>query len=165
MKKSDITASLLIIITCVLVVIFLGLRSIDGYVGGGGTAPSYRFLEDQDPLDCKKADKRTGDSRGIEDRRYTYSFEADYNDLCSKAYAELIPEAFSANTIVGEAPFGDEYRLYYRKERFPRGPVYVYIYDNVQYIKHTTPDNYGIAPKDGWVMVVVDCRRGWRWPF
>jgi hypothetical protein len=155
MKKYDITASLLIIITCVLVVIFLSLRSIDG----GGTAPSYRFLGGQKPMVCKKADSPD------DNIRYTYSFEADFNDLCSKADAELIPAGFVGSTLVDEPFFGNKGRIYFQKERFPRGPVWVYIYDNVQCIKHTNSNNFGIAPKDGWIWVEVAYWRGWRWPF
>jgi hypothetical protein len=132
----------------------VGLRSCDR----GGTPPSYRFLADREPISCKIANRET------EDRRYTYSFEADFNDLCSKTDAELIPDGFSANTIVDGPFFGNRGRIYYRKERFPRGPVWIYIYDNVQGIKHTNSNNYGIAPKDGWVIVEVVYWR-WQWPF
>jgi hypothetical protein len=161
MKKSDITASLLIIITCVLLVIFLGLRSIDGYVGGGGTAPSYRFLAGREPISFKKADK------GNEDRRYTYSFETDFNDLCSKADAELKPAGFFGNTISIDNLFGNDSscRIYYRKERFPRGPVLIYIYDNRQYIEFPDSKKGALSMKDGWVMLEVVCGRGWQWPF
>jgi len=171
MKKSDITASLLIIIMCILLVIFLGLRSIDGYIGGGGTAPSYRFLAGREPITCKIADKGTEDSSGIEDRRYVYSFEADYNDLCSKANAELIPAGFVGNTIVGEALLGNECRIYDLNGRFPRRPICIYIYKNTQYIdlhdlyKNISKSNYALSDKDGWVMVEIVYYRGWRWPF
>jgi hypothetical protein len=155
MKKSDITASLLIIITCILLVIFLGLRSID--IGGG--VPSYRFLAGREPITCKIA------NRGTEDRRYVYSFEADFNDLCSKVNAELIPAGFVDNTIVGEALLGYECRIYNLNGRFPRGRVCIYIYDNRQCIKLQNSNNYAISLTDGWVMVEVAYYRGWRWPF
>jgi hypothetical protein len=161
MKKFDITVSLGIIILCVLLMIMVGLRSVDG----GGTAPSYRFLGGREPITCKIANK------GNEDRRYTYSFEADYNDLCSKADTELIPAGFVGNTIVGEALFGNECRTYYLNGRFPRGPVWVYIYDNRQYIdlhdlyNNIPKSNYALSEKDGWIMVEVAYGRGWRWPF
>jgi hypothetical protein len=156
MKKSDITASLLIIITCILLVILLSLRSIDGV----GTVPSYSFLAGRNPIKYEKADK------GNEDKRYIYSFEADYDDLWSKAYSELKPAGFTANGIV-RILSGKESkeRTFQLKEKFPRGSVLIYIYNNVQYIKHTNSSNFDIAPKDGWVMVEIVYYRGWRWPF
>jgi hypothetical protein len=160
-KKSDIAASLVIIIVCALLMIMLWLRTSDR----GGTAPSYSFLAGREPITCKIANRGTEDSRGVEDRRYTYSFEADFNDLCSKANAELIPSGFVANTIVGEALLGYECRIYYLKPRFPRGPVCIYIYDYRQYIKHQNSNNYAISLKDGWVTVEIVYYRGWRWPF
>ena len=154
-KKSDITASLVIIITCILLIILIGLRSI----GGEGTAPSYRFLAGQNPITCEKV------NRGIEDRRYTYSFEADFNDVCSKADDELIPAGYSGNTLVGEALFSNESRIYHLNGRFPHGPVWVYIYDNCQCIKRQNSNDYALAEKDGWVMIEVAYGQGWRWPF
>ena len=165
MKKFDITVSLGIIILCVLLMILVVLRSIDG----GGTAPSYRFLAGRDPITCEKAKKGTEDSRGAEDRRYTYSFEADFNDVCSKADAELIPAGFVDKTLVAESLFGDEssLRTYYLKARFPRGPVWVHIY-NSQFValieifkKITKSEHYTIAEKDGWVTVEIVYRRSW----
>jgi hypothetical protein len=158
MKKSDITASLLIIITCVLLVIFLGLRLIDG----DGTAPSYRFLAGRDPITCEKAKTE------ITDKRYTYSFEADFNDICSKADAELIPDGFIGNTISIDNLSGSEplCRMYWPpRSWFPRGPVWVYIYKNRQYIKFPNSEHSAFCEKDGWVMVEVVYFHGWRWPF
>jgi hypothetical protein len=172
MKKSDITASMLIIITCALLVIFLGLRSIDGYVGGGGTAPSSRFLSGREPMTCKKAEKGTEDSSGIEDRRYVYSFEADFNDLCSKANTELIPAGFVGSTIVDDTVVDKSFsevlssiRVYYLKGRFPRGPIWIYIYKNRQCIKLPNSNDYARTDKDSWVVVDIVYGRGWRWPF
>ena len=154
-KKSDITASLVIIIVCVLLMIMLWLRTSDR----GGTPPSYSFLAGRNPITCDKAN--TPD----EDIRYTYSFKADFNDLCSKADAELIPAGFVGNTIVGEALLGYECRIYDLNGRFPRGPVCIYIYDYRQYIKRQNSNDYVISLKDGWVAVEVVYYRGWRWPF
>ena len=166
MKKPDITASLLIIITCVLLVIFLSLRSIDWYVGGGGTAPSYHFLAGQNPIKCEKA------RAGNEDRRYVYSFKADFNDLCSKAHAELTPAGFAVRSSV-QMFSGKEFRyhFYCLKEKFPRGLVHIYIYDGQQYIdlhevyNNIPKSNCAGAVKDGWVMVEIIYGRGWQWPF
>ena len=154
-KKSDIAASLVIIIVCALLMIMLWLRTSDR----GGTAPSYSFLAGRNPISCKIA------NRGTEDIRYTYSFEADFNDLCSKANAELIPDGFVGNTIVGEALLGHECRIYDLNGRFPRGPVCIYIYDYRQCIKLLNSNDYAISLKDGWVTVEISYGRGWQWPF
>jgi hypothetical protein len=156
MKKFDLTVSLGIIILCVLLMIMVGLRSCDR----GGTAPSYSFLAGREPITCKIA------NRGTEDRRYIYSFEVDFNDICSKADAELIPDGFVGSTGVDKS-FSDNgapYRIYYLKEKFLRGPVWINIYDKRRCIKHTSSNNYGIAPKDGWIWVEVVYWR-WQWPF
>jgi hypothetical protein len=156
MKKSVIMISLVFVIIAALVLILLGLLSIDE----GGTAPSYSFLAGRNPIKREKA------KTGNEDRRYTYSFEADFNDLCSKAHSELTPAGFVVRSVVQIHPgkeFG--YRFYYLKEKFPRGLVHIYIYDSRQYIKLPNSNDYGIAPRDGWVMVEIVYGRGWRWPF
>lgn len=157
MKKFDITVPLGIIILCVLLMIMVGLRSCDR----GGTPPSYSFLAGREPINFDKADTKD------EEIRYTYSFEADFNDLCSKADAELIGAGFVGSTGVDKS-FSDNgipYRIYFLKEKFLRGPVWIYIYDNRRCIKFSNSDNYGIAPKDCWVMVEIVYGRGWRWPF
>jgi len=157
MKKSDITASLVIIIVCVLLLIMLGLRSIDG----DGTVPSYRFLDGRNPITFKIANTSN------EDRRYTYSFEADFNDICLKADAELIPEGFVGTTVVDKI-FSDimsSLRVYYLKDRFPRGPIWINIYKNHQYIKLPDPKKGASSEKDGWVTIEIVYWRGWRWPF
>jgi hypothetical protein len=156
MKKFVITVSLGIIIIAAGLLILLGLRTI----GGDGTVPSYRFLGDRDPMVCKKAKK------GNEDKRYIYSFEADFNDLCSKTYSELKPKGFTANGIVrilsGKESKERNFRL---KESFPRGTVSINIYNNRQCVKLPNSNDYAISPKDGWVMVEIVYYRGWQWPF
>lgn len=119
MKKFVIKISLAIIIIAVVLLIFLGLRSRDSFV------PSYSFLGGRNPTASKKANRGTEDSRGKEDKRYIYSFEADFNDLCLKADAELIPAGFASNTLVFKNLSGNEfpYRVYWLKGRFPRGTV------------------------------------------
>jgi hypothetical protein len=62
MKKSVIKISLAFGIIAALVLILLGLRLIDSDVA----VPSYRFLEGQNPVACKKPIERTGDGRRIE---------------------------------------------------------------------------------------------------
>lgn len=161
MKKFDITVSLGIIILCVLLMIMVGLRSIDR----DGTVPSYGFLGGRNPVACENGKTE------FTDKRYTYSFEADYNDLCSKADAELIPAGFVGSTIVDDTvvdkTFSDimsSFRVYYLKGGFPRGPIWIYIYKNRQCIKLPNSNDYARADKDGWVMVEVVYGR-WRWPF
>ena len=162
-KKSDITASLIIIIVCVLLMIMLWLRTSDR----GGTAPSYSFLAGRNPITCEKV------NRGIEDRRYIYSFEADFNDLCSKADAELISGGFIGKNLTDKNFSGNEHstRYYWLKGRFPHGPVWININNNLQYIDlhdlytNVPKSNYALSEKDGWVMIEVIYGRGWQWPF
>jgi len=158
MKKFDITVSLGIIILCVLLMIMVGLRSSDR----GGTAPSYRFLAGREPVNFKKA------KTGNEDIRYTYSFEADFNDICSKADVELIPAGFSGKTDVIDIPklYKFTIRSYHLKGKFPRGPIDIRVHNNdIKYIVFTDSKK-GVKPiKDGWVTVEVVYYRGWRWPF
>jgi hypothetical protein len=162
MKKSVIKISLAFGIIAALVLVLVGLRSIDG----GGTAPSYSFLGGRNPVKWEKA------KTGNEDRRYTYSFEADFNDLCSKAHAELTPAGFAVRSDV-QILSGKKlrYLFYYLKEKFPRGLVHIYIYDSRQYIdlqnlyNNIPKSNYAVADKDGWVTVEIIYGRGWRWPF
>jgi len=166
MKKLVTKISLTFVIIAALVLIWLGLRLIDG----DGTAPSYSFLGGRSPIECKKANRRSEDSRGLLDRRYIYSFEADFNDLCSKANAELILAGFSSNPRVIKNLSGDNshyriYRIYDLKERFPRGPVWIVIHNDIQCVKFPNSEHNGLSEKDGWVMVEVIYGRGWRWPF
>ncbi len=153
MKKFYITISLVIIIVSAVLLILLGLLSRDSFV------PSYRFLGVRNPTSCK--DVKIGEC-------YYYSFEADFNDICLKADAELIPAGFVGSTIVDDTVvdknFSDimsSFRVYYLKGIFPRGPIWIYIYKNRQCIKLPNSNDYTIADKDGWVEVEVRYGRGW----
>src|SRR4030066_1051050 len=146
MKKFVIKISLAFVVIAVLLLILLGLRSRNEVV------PSYRFLGGRNPITCKKRGTQN------EEIRYTYSFEADFNDVCSKADAELIPAGFVGSTVVDDTVvdkfFSDvmsSFRVYYLKGRFPRGPIWFYIYKNRQCIKLPHSNDYAIAEKDGWV--------------
>lgn len=156
MKKSVIKISLAFGIITALVLILLGLRLIDSDVA----VTSYRFLAGQKPVVCKKA------KIGNKNKRYIYSFEADFDDLWSKAYSELKPEGFIALGIVqilsGKK---SKERTFHLKEKFPRGPVGINIYNNRQCIKLPNSNDYGISPRDGWVMVEIVYWRGLWWPF
>ena len=150
MKIFIIKISLIFIGITVVVLVFLGLRSRNSFV------PSYRFLGGRNPITCEKAKTPN------EDKRYIYSFEADYNEVCSKADAELIGAGFVVKAAV-QILSGKESRqsYYYLKGRFPRGPIWIYIYKNRQCIKLPNSNDYAIADKDGWVRVEVVYWRGW----
>lgn len=159
MKKFVIKIYLAFVIIAVGLMILVGFRTIDG----DGTVPSYRFLGGRNPVKCEKAKTEN------EDRRYTYSFEADFNDICSKADTELIPAGFVGTTVVDDTVvdkfFSDvmsSLRIYDLDGRFPRGPIWIYIYKNRQCIKLPNSNDYAIAEKDGWVRVEVVYWRGWR---
>ena len=148
MKKSDIAASLLIIIVCVLLMIMLWLRTI----GGDGTLPSYRFLGDQNPVACRE------EKTGSVDKCYVYSFEGDcndFNDVCSQADAELIGAGFIDRTLPLNKSRESDYWL---KSSFPRGPVKIKIYNNCAYNEKYN----AIGNKDDWIVVEIMYQRNWQ---
>ena len=154
-----------ILLACVIVIVVLLILLV--LLSSEEAVPSYRFLGGREPINFEKA------NRSDEDRRYAYSFEGDFNDLCSKADAELIGTGFVGKNLTGESLSGNEYitRYYWLKGRFPRGPVWININNNLQYTDlhdlytNVPKSNYALSEKDGWVMIEVIYGRGWRWPF
>jgi len=157
MKKLVIKLSLTFGIIAAALLIMFGLRSLNG----DGTVPSYRFLAGRNPITCET--RRTPD----EETYYTYSFKADFNDLCSKADAELIAAGFIGKNLTGKSLSVNEYitRYYWLKGRFPRGPVFININNSLQYIELPNSKKGAIGEKDGWIMIEVIYGRGWQWPF
>ena len=154
MKKSIAKIFLSCVIVIVVLLILLIHLSHD-------SEPSYRFLCDQNPTVCK--DVKT---QGV-DRFYAYSFEADFNDVCLKADAELIGAGFVVRTNIGKTLSGNEYsiRNYMQKNRYPHGPVWIVIQNNREYIGNPTSKRSAFVEKDGWVVVMITYWRNWRWPF
>ena len=155
MKKFVIKISLGIIILSAGLMIFVGLRSIDG----DETIPSYRFLDDRSPTACKKA--KTG---GM-DKCYAYSFEGDindFNDVCLKADTELIPAGFVDRT---QPRYRSRERDYWLKNKFPRGPVHIVIRNDHAYIEYPDSKEGGLCIRKGCFVVMITYWRGWRWPF
>jgi len=159
MKKLFVKIFLTFIIIAALVLILFVLLSIDG----DETLPSYRFLDGQYPAECKKANGRIEDSLGILDKVYTYSFEADFNDLCLTADAELKPAGFVGRTVVGQTLYGQEngIRSYRKTGRFPRGSVRIWIHGIEQYSEIPLSNENALDL----IMVEIFYYRGWRWPF
>ena len=155
MKKfiSKILPACVIVVVVFLILLVLLSRSED--------IPSYRFLGGRSPIAYK--DVKT---QGI-DKCYYYSFEGDFNDICLKADAELIGSGFVVNTNIGKTLSGNEYsiRNYMQKNRFPRGPVWIVIQNNREYIENPDSENRALHPKDGWVVVMITYWRGWQWAF
>jgi hypothetical protein len=150
-----------ILLLCVIViVVFLILFVL---LSRGEDIPSYRFLDGQYPAECKKANGRIEDNLGILDKIYTYSFEADFNDLCLTADAELIPAGFRGTTLVGQTLNSPEnsIRSYRQKGRFPRGSVRIWIYSQEQYLEIPLSNEDALDL----IMVEIVYYRGWRWPF
>ena len=150
MKKFVIKISLVFIGIAFVFLVFLGLR-----LRGEGV-PAYRFLAGRNPAAVKKVARKNLNNV---DTVYTYSFEADFNDVCSKADAELIGAGFAAKSVA-KILSGNESRErnYFLKERFPRGPVRIVIYNNHAYIEKYS----AVGEKDGWVVVEIACWKGWR---
>jgi len=155
MKKFVIKISLAFIVIAVVLLILLGLRSRDSFI------PSYRFLGGRNPTVYK--DVKT---QGV-NKCYYYSFEADFNDVCLSADAELIGAGFVVRTNIGKSLSGNEYsiRNYMQKNRFPRGPVWIVIQNNREYIENPISKRNAFVEKDGWVVVMFTYWRNWRWPF
>ena len=145
MKKSVIKISLAFGIIVMVLLILLGLRSIDE----DGTIPSYRFLDGQNPTSYK--DEKIGEF-------YGYSFEADFNDVCLKADAELIGAGFVDRTRPGNK---SSERRYYLKSRFPRGPVDIRIHYNHEHIKHSISKKGRLLTRGDWIEVEIGYWRGW----
>ena len=146
MKKfiSKILRSCLVVIVILLILLVILPRRAD--------IPSYRFLGGRNPTDCKDA------KTGSVDKLYIYSFEADFNDVCSNAKAELIPAGFIDRTHPGNE---SSERRYWLKGSFPRGPIDINILDNYEYIEHPISKKGGLGRKDGWIVVTIAYWRNW----
>ena len=133
--------------------VFLGLR----FRGEG--LPAYRFLGGRSPVSCVEFN----DESHTEDRRYIYSFEGDFNDICSKADSELIPAGFDCRTFVIESLSGYKFprRSYRLKKRFLNESVKINISNDIAYIEKKDT----IDPKDGWIVVEIMYWSGWLRPF
>ena len=157
MKKYVIKISVVCVIVIVLLLmIVLVIRSLNE------VEPSYPFLDGRSPVAYSEL---RIDEIQYKQKLYTYSFEGDFNDVCSRADAELIPDGFVCKTFVVENLAGNEFpcRSYRLKARFPRGSVFIYIYNNRQYTELPNPQKDALYMKEGWI--TVEIARGWRWPF
>jgi hypothetical protein len=144
MKKSVIKISLAFVIIAAVILFLLILLSRD-------SEPSYSFLAGRSPVACRDVKK------GSVDKCYSYSFEADFNDVCSNAGAELISEGFVDRTLPGRKTLERDYWL---KSSFPRGPIRIKIYNNRKYVEHPISKKGGLGPGNGWVVVEI---MYWRW--
>ena len=148
MKKFEITVSLGIIIICVLLMILLGLRPRDEDI------PWYRFLGGRIPTFYTEFHEKSR----AEDILYTYSFEADFNDVCLNANTELISAGFVDRTLPSE---NFRKHTYWLKKIFHRRSVLIVIHNN-QYIEHPISKDGALSEKDGWIVVEISYWRGWR---
>jgi hypothetical protein len=157
MKKYVIKISLAIFIVAVVLLILLWLRTSDR----DGTAPSYRFLGGRSPIKYEKS------KTGIAEKRYIYSFEADFNDICLNMDVELNGENFVCRNVVGKDLSGNEHSIrdYWIPNRFPRGQVWIVIHNNLQYIELQNSKKDALCEKDGWNVIDIAYGRGWQWPF
>ena len=136
------------VIVIVILLILLVLLSCDEDM------PSYSFLGGRNPVSYEEFNKKSWP----EDRWYIYSFEADFNDVCSKADAELLPMGFVERTLPGSVSWEHTYWL---KGSFPRAPIRIIIHNHPGNVE----EDDTLAPKEGWVGVTVIYIRGWWWPF
>jgi hypothetical protein len=95
---------------------------------------------------------------GSVDKCYSYSFEADFNDVCSQAGTELISKGFVDRTLPGRKTLERDYWL---KSSFPRAPIKIMIHNNHRYIEHTISKKGELHPRDGWIVVEIAYWRNW----
>lgn len=136
-------------ICVILIVVFLILFVL---LPRDEAIPSYRFLGDREPVACRE------EKTGSVDTLYIYSFEGDFNDVCSNAKAELIPAGFIDRTLPGSE---SSERRYWLKGSFPRGPIDINILNNYEYIENPISKKGGLGRKDGWIVVTVAYWRNW----
>ena len=148
MKKFVIKLSLAFVIVIVGFLVLLGFRPRDSFV------PSYRFLGGRSPYSYSET---RSDKILYKQGLYIYTFEADFNDVCTNLEAELIPEGFVNTSMPND---NSNERFYTLKRELPLRPVIIMIHNNCGYIEKDDT----LGPRDGWVMVQVVCWRK-RWPF
>ena len=134
---------------CVIVIVLLLILFV--LLPRDEAVPSYRFLDGRDPVAIRE------EKTGSVDKCYSYSFEANFNDICSNADTELIGAGFIDRTLPRDK---SRERDYWLKSSFPRGPVKIKIYNNRKYIEHPISKKGELHPRDGWIVVEIAY---WRW--
>lgn len=154
MKRSVIKISFAVAITIGVLLTPLGL--LRRY---SKPMPSFQFLSSRGPAICiKEAAGKTLD-------RKVYSFEADFNDVCADANAELSALGYVDTTRPRQEPRSREYMF---RNKVHGGSVTVSIidrhklsvYSTPQRSEHSSPDLYAYHYRVGWVSVnIVQSRR------
>ena len=154
MKKSVVKRSLAVVIIVGIFLTLVGL--LVWYSRSRPPIPSFRFLSGQGSALHVK-DKRKSLYRTTRD---IYSFEADFNDVCADANAELTALGF-----VDETPLGHESsrRVYSLQKKVPGESVWIRILDKHKIAVYSTPESseysspelHAYHYRDGWVSVEV----------
>jgi len=152
MERSVIKKSFAVAITIGVLLTLLGL--LRRY---SKPMPSFQFLSSRGPAICiKEAASKT---------RFVYSFEADFNDVCADANAELSALGYVDTTRPRQEPRSREYMF---RNKVHGGSVTVSIrdrhklsvYSTPQRSEYSSPDLYAYHYRVGWVSVnTVQSRR------
>ena len=160
-KRRLIKVSLAILF---VVGIFLGLLVVLMWDSGPGTTFGF--------LDGRSATARINQDRGRSVYRIvqeTYSFEADFNDVCDKVDAELSALGFTKLDMGSRGQHSREYRL--RNE--PIGDWLAVSVQNEYKVstsssakssEYLSPDSYEHLSMEGWVSILVTRGRVRSWP-
>ena len=117
--------------------------------------PSFKFLASRKPLIRVK---HNADKSLIPETHLTYSFEADFNDLHTKARSELLALGYVENIRPQDPPDVRTYRL-----SDQRGDTRIDILDKHRYKVYSTPRNSEYPSPDrvephyaeGWISVTI----------
>lgn len=161
MKRPVIKISLAIVIIIGIFLALFGLLSRDSM-----PTLSFNFLRGRELTSCIKADPGRSVYRTT---RYVYSFEADFNDVWSKANAELSALGFVTGTFRQDEPRIREYQL-----RGKRNDELVtvrildrhklLVYSTPKSSQYSSPDRHEYHYRYGWVTVDIAQRRLRSWP-
>jgi len=118
--------------------------------------PQYRFLKEYTPIHVENASgsKYTG-------KALAYSFEADYDSICTEASRELIPKGYSC----GKATMPGQREHIFRKIVFgelSHDESTIIIRENRAFAAESTrgqPNWEDYAPRDGWLYIQVYHRK------
>jgi len=152
MKRSVIKKSFAVAITIGVLLTLLGL--LRRY---SKPMPSFQFLSSRGPAICiKEAASKTLDRK----TQFVYSFEADFNDVCADANAELSALGYVDTTRPRQEPRSREYMF---RNKVHGGSVTVSIldrhklsvYSTPRRSEYSSPDLYAYHYRVGWVSVVI----------
>jgi hypothetical protein len=161
MKRRLLIVSLAILIAVgILVGLFVAVTR------DPGPAMSFNFLDGRKLI--ARIEEKPGKS-AYKTTRDVYSFEADFNGVCTKAEAELLGLGFK-NVMLGNQKSNS--RQYMLRNNASAERFSVSILDKQRLSSYSTPESSGYSSperheyhwRDGWVSIEVTRRRLRSWP-